>query len=122
MTEPLVTVHLVLAALAGVAVLGGVTAGALGAMLHREVDRWLDRAILLLLAASAGAALVGLLLLATGHQPSDLLHLLYAVAIAVTVPLVRAWSAPWPPRRRAAVLALAFLVSAAFLVRLVMTS
>ncbi len=122
MTEPLATVHLVLAALAGTAVVGGMIVGAAGWFMDRVVDRWLDRAILLLLAASAGTALVGLLLLATGHQPSDLLHLLYAAAIAVTVPLVRVWAASRPPRRRAALLALAFLVSAAYLARLVMTS
>jgi hypothetical protein len=50
-----------------------------------------DRAILAAVTLVAIAALVGLLQLASGSRPDDLLHLLYAAVAFLVLPLVRFW-------------------------------
>jgi hypothetical protein len=50
---------------------------------------WLDRAILVALVLAGLDAFVGIALIASGHGPSDLLHVVYGAAALVVLPVVR---------------------------------
>jgi hypothetical protein len=61
------------------------------AVTHRQRRFARDRAILAAVALVAIATLVGLLQLASGSRPDDLLHLLYAAVALLVLPVVRFW-------------------------------
>lgn len=63
--------------------------------------RWLDRTILAAIAVIALEGLLGLALVASGHAPTDLLHVVYGVAALLTLPLAR-WAGRSADLRRRA--------------------
>jgi hypothetical protein len=73
---------------AGVVVLGVVDA--LGIVTAARGRRWLDRALLALLALLAAAALLGPLVLLLVGPPGEWLHLVYAAAALAAAPVARA--------------------------------
>jgi hypothetical protein len=83
---------------------------------------WLDRAILLAEALVLAGIVTGALdyTLRGLSGPDDPLHLLYAVLIAVALPIAR-FGGRLPARRRAAALAGAGVLVMAFFVRLLQT-
>ncbi len=121
MTEPLVALHLAAAVASGATALAGAAIGLVGWVRARDLDRWLDRAVLALLVITLVASWIGLGLVASGPGPADALHLVYAVALLALVPATRAVAHRWTVRRRAGALAGAFAVSAVLVLRLAMT-
>jgi hypothetical protein len=114
-------IHAALALVTAVGAAAGVLAGAWALATRSSGILWLDRFLLVVLAAAALAGLVGLLLLVTGGHPQDPLHIVYGVLVVAIVPATRYVSRGWTERRQAAALAVAFLVSIGVLWRLLMT-
>ncbi len=84
----------------------------------RAARRWLDRAILVALVLAGINAITGLVMLASGSRPSDLLHVVYAAAALIVLPVAR-WAGRRPePGRRAMWVAAGSLVLAGILLRL----
>jgi hypothetical protein len=67
------------------------------------------------------AALLGLLLLATGSAPADPLHLVYGVVAVVALPLAAAFAAGRRPRSQSLALLLGAAVEIGVIVRLFQT-
>jgi hypothetical protein len=91
---------------------------ALGA---REARLWLDRAILVALVVAGLDAVVGIALIASGHAPSDLLHVVYGAATLVVLPVVRWAGRGRDLRRRALWMVAGSVVLAGVLLRLTQT-
>ncbi|HEY3522882.1 MAG TPA: hypothetical protein VGK63_04200 [Candidatus Limnocylindrales bacterium] len=87
----------------------------------RSTRLWLDRAILVALILAAIDALVGIVLIASGHGPSDLLHVVYGAAALLVLPIARWAGRGADPRRRALWVAAGSVVLAAVLLRLAQT-
>lgn len=104
--------------LAAVAALVGAIALRAG---RRDAHRWVDRAILAALAVIALDGLLGLGLVALGHAPTDLLHVVYGVAALVVLPVARWAERSADRRRRALWIAGGSLVLIGILVRLAQT-
>jgi hypothetical protein len=100
-------------ALAAVAVGGRVTG--------RSTRLWTDRVILALLLATAIGTLVGLGLLASGGEPADPLHFVYAIAALATVPVARAWATGTHAGRRWLAVTVAAAVVGGLVYRLFVT-
>jgi hypothetical protein len=67
---------------------------------------WIDWALRAVAAVVGLQVLLGLLAYASGSRPRTGLHLLYAVAALVVLPLAKRFSSEAPPAPRAAVLAI----------------
>jgi len=114
--------HLLVAVGAALAA-GAVTVLAGIGWARRDLSKlWLDRAILAAQALVVVAIVTGALddAIRGLHGPDDPLHLLYAVLIAVTLPVAR-FGGRLPDRRRAAAVGGAGILVVAFFVRLLQT-
>jgi ABC-type Fe3+ transport system permease subunit len=116
-----VAAHLALAA--GAAVLTvAVGLAALAAIAStRPLRRLIDRLILAVLVVVGIAIASGLLLLVTGHGPTDPLHLLYAVAAFVALPVARFAVPSIRTQRRMWILVVGAVVLLGLFVRLLQT-
>jgi FtsH-binding integral membrane protein len=104
------TVHRTLAMVLLVAA-GAFTVGAIIAAARKGAGPWLEWLRRTLIALVAVEALAGLVLYASGQRPEESLHLLYGVAGLLVVPFGSYFAAAAPPRPRAAVLAVAGIVT-----------
>jgi hypothetical protein len=66
-------------------------------------------------------ALIGLAVLATGHRPTDSLHYLYGVALALTLPVAYTFGRTGSERQAAGILALGGLLLVGLALRASMT-
>jgi hypothetical protein len=82
---------------------------------------WVDRAILLGIALATIDALLGIVLLAVGHAPMDLLHVVYGGVALVVLPAARWAGRSGDLRRRALWVAAGCVVLLGVLLRLVQT-
>jgi len=82
---------------------------------------WVDRAILGALALVALDGLLGLTLVALGHAPTDLLHVVYGVAALLVLPVARYAGRTRELRRRALWVAGGSVVLLGILLRLAQT-
>jgi hypothetical protein len=116
----LVELHLVLAVLvAGCGALAALVAG-FGMVTGRTLRFARDRAILAAVVLVLVGVASGLALLATGGAPDDPLHLLYAVAVLLPLPVARFWDRL--AGHRAISVGVAGLLTVALVVRLFQTS
>ena len=100
----------------------GVALAALtGSLSGRSVRRLTDRLILAALVAVAVAIASGLLLLVTGHSPTDPLHLLYAVVALAALPVARFAVPSVRSERRGWIVAGGGLILIGLMVRLLQT-
>ena len=107
----------------GVAAIGVVLALTAGAALAtgRSLRRALDRLILVALVLAGIAVVTGPLLWLADRPPSDPLHILYAIAVVVALPIAR-FTLPAPtPDRRSVLLLVAGVLVAGLTVRLAQT-
>lgn len=99
----------------------GVVGVCAGLAVAQRSPRWLD----LVWKAAHGwlvaQVIVGAILLFGGDRPAEVLHFVYAAAALGALPLASAFAAEAPPRARAAVLALASLITAFLAWRLTAT-
>jgi hypothetical protein len=115
------SIHGGLAALAAVAAVGTLLAAGILGWRGGSARHWLDRAILAALAVVAADAAIGLVLVASGHAPTDLLHVVYGAVAIVVLPLGRWAGRSTDLRRRALWLAGGSVVLLAVLARLAQT-
>jgi hypothetical protein len=101
---------------AAIVVLGVLDAG--GWLARSQAKRWLDRAMLALLAVVAVAAVVGPIVLVLVGPPREWLHLVYAAAALAAAPVGRAIAATRAPARMGGWVAVGGLVTLAALLRL----
>ncbi|HEV3230889.1 MAG TPA: hypothetical protein VG245_01410 [Candidatus Dormibacteraeota bacterium] len=106
----MVALHLALFWLLGVAVVAWVGAGSLPGGAGSPAGGLTELAGRAVAMVAIGAALVGLLLLATGHQPKDGLHLMYGAVAVLVVPAAAGYT-----RRRPALAGLHRLIAALIL-------
>lgn len=79
---------------------------------------WLDRMVLVALILAGINALAGIALIASGHAPSDLLHVVYGAAALIVLPVARWAGRGADLRRRALWVAAGSVVLAGVLLRL----
>ena len=114
-------IHLLLA-LATAAIAGLIVGVAgFGAVGGRTGLVWVDRLILGALGAVALAIAAGIGLLVTGNAPADTLHLVYAGAALVALPVARFAAPSLNRRRRLVAVAIGALALIALTVRLLQT-
>lgn len=115
----IVALHHLIALLAAAAGLALVAVVAVGAAWRRPARFATDRTILLALALVAVGIASGLVVLLTGGRPDDPLHLVYAVAALLVLPVARFWGRL--ERHRTAVLGVGGVLLAALVLRLFQT-
>jgi hypothetical protein len=115
------TIHLALTATAALAFALTLAVGLPTLVRDRSPQPWLDRIILLDLAAGALATLSGLALVLTGDRPRDTLHLVYGVVVLAVVPSTRYMARAGRWRRRAGWISLGAVLGLLLVARLAMT-
>lgn len=114
-------VHAWLAVAAAIVAAAIVVLGALDAVrlfTGTTARRWLDRALLVLLAVVAAGAVLGPFVLVLVGPPREWLHLVYAAAALAAAPVARAIAAARAPSRMGGWVAVGGLVTLAALLRL----
>jgi hypothetical protein len=114
-------IHLVLAYLAVVVVIGGVGWSVILAITGRAGGPAFERFQAAVVSVLIVAAASGLLLLAAGARPTDWLHLLYAGVAIALVPLARSFLGRAGGRRATVLLLVAFSVLGGVVYRLFTT-
>jgi len=93
----------------------------IGLMTRRPAMRWIDRAILVELGVVALAIVAGGAVFVSGPGPRDPLHLVYAVAALVTLPIARFAVPSLAPGRRSGALLAGGVILIALTLRLQQT-